>query len=43
MWAVAWNPGQEAETYDVLCVADWGQTVSFYSLSGKQVSPARLH
>ena len=40
VWAVAWNPSQE-ESYDVLCVADWSQTVSFYSLSGKQVSKER--
>ena len=40
IWAVSWNPSQE-ESYDVLCVADWGQTISFYSLSGKQVSKER--
>ena len=36
IWGLAWNPSQE-ESYDILCVADWGKTVSFYSLSGKQV------
>lgn len=40
IWAVAWNPNPE-EGYDVLCVADWNQTVSFYALSGKQVSKER--
>lgn len=25
------------EPVDVLCVADWGQNLSFYTLSGKQV------
>ena len=40
IWAVSWNPSQE-ESYDVLCVADWSQTISFYSLSGKQVSKER--
>lgn len=40
IWALAWNPGGE-ENYDVLCVTDWSQNVSFYSLSGKQVSKER--
>lgn len=40
IWALSWNPGSE-ESYDVLCVTDWGQNVSFYSLSGKQVSKDR--
>jgi len=26
------------EAYDVLAVADWGQRLAFYQLSGKQVS-----
>lgn len=26
------------ESYDVLAVADWGQRLSFYQLSGKQVN-----
>ena len=34
IWALSWNPGTD-EAYDVLCVTDWGQNVSFYSLSGK--------
>ena len=34
VWALSWNPGTD-EAYDVLCVTDWGQNVSFYSLSGK--------
>ena len=40
VWAVAWAPGQD-EGGEVLCVADWAQTVSFYSMSGKQVSKER--
>ena len=36
VWAVAWSPAGEDGT-EVLCVADWGQTVSFYSMAGKQV------
>ena len=34
IWALQWNPGTE-EAYDVLCVTDWGQNVSFYSLAGE--------
>lgn len=26
------------ENHDVLCVADWGQTLSFYTLGGKLVT-----
>lgn len=26
------------ESYDILCVCDWNQKLSFYQLSGKQVS-----
>ena len=37
IWALAWNPHPE-DGHDLLCVADWAQTISFYSLSGKQVS-----
>ncbi len=33
VWSVAWNPGAD-EGHDVLCVADWGQNLSFYSLAG---------
>ena len=40
IWAVDWNPNPE-EGQDVLCVADWAQTLSFYALSGKQVSKER--
>ena len=36
IWALAWNPSPE-DGHDILCVADWAQTISFYSLSGKQV------
>ena len=35
IWSVAWNPGAGADDgHEVLCVADWGQNLSFYSLSG---------
>jgi len=30
------------EAHDLLAVADWGQTLSFYQLTGKQVGKDRL-
>uniref|UniRef100_A0A8I5QKJ5 Intraflagellar transport protein 122 homolog n=1 Tax=Homo sapiens TaxID=9606 RepID=A0A8I5QKJ5_HUMAN len=35
IWSICWNPSRE-ERNDILAVADWGQKVSFYQLSGKQ-------
>ena len=40
IWGVSWNPNPE-EGQDVLCIADWAQTLSFYAMSGKQVSKER--
>ena len=40
IWALAWNPHPE-DGHDLLCVADWAQTISFYSLSGKQVTTGK--
>ncbi|CAI9719013.1 transport 122 homolog isoform X1 [Octopus vulgaris] len=43
IWGIAWNPSHsftmygKEEVYDVLVVADWGQKLSFYQLSGKQI------
>lgn len=36
IWSLAWSPIRE-ENHDVLCVADWGQTLSFYTLGGKLI------
>ncbi|XP_070319507.1 intraflagellar transport protein 122 homolog isoform X5 [Odocoileus virginianus] len=36
IWSICWNPSRE-ERNDILAVADWGQKLSFYQLSGKQV------
>ncbi|KAL0279839.1 UNVERIFIED_CONTAM: hypothetical protein PYX00_001315 [Menopon gallinae] len=36
IWSIAWSPVRE-ENHDVLCIADWGQTVSLYSLGGKLI------
>ncbi|XP_067611641.1 intraflagellar transport protein 122 homolog isoform X2 [Pseudorca crassidens] len=36
LWSICWSPSRE-EHNDILAVADWGQKLSFYQLSGKQV------
>ncbi|KAG9333809.1 hypothetical protein JZ751_010088 [Albula glossodonta] len=35
IWSITWNPSKD-EHNDILAVADWGQRLSFYQLSGKQ-------
>uniref|UniRef100_A0A8I5QL25 Intraflagellar transport protein 122 homolog n=1 Tax=Homo sapiens TaxID=9606 RepID=A0A8I5QL25_HUMAN len=40
IWSICWNPSRE-ERNDILAVADWGQKVSFYQLSGKQIGKDR--
>jgi len=36
IWGLSWVPSTEADK-DMICVADWGQTLSFYNTMGKQV------
>uniref|UniRef100_A0A8B9GTR3 Intraflagellar transport protein 122 homolog n=1 Tax=Astyanax mexicanus TaxID=7994 RepID=A0A8B9GTR3_ASTMX len=40
IWSIAWNPSKD-EHHDILAVADWGQRLSFYQLSGKQIGKDR--
>ncbi|XP_028906907.1 intraflagellar transport protein 122 homolog [Ornithorhynchus anatinus] len=40
VWSICWSPSRD-ENNDVLAVADWGQILSFYQLSGKQVGKDR--
>ncbi|XP_073431059.1 intraflagellar transport protein 122 homolog isoform X1 [Dendrobates tinctorius] len=40
IWSIFWNPSKD-EHNDILAVADWGQKLSFYQLSGKQVGKDR--
>ncbi|XP_070093329.1 intraflagellar transport protein 122 homolog isoform X21 [Equus przewalskii] len=40
IWSICWNPSRE-EHNDILAVADWGQKLSFYQLSGKQIGRDR--
>ncbi|XP_061187801.1 intraflagellar transport protein 122 homolog isoform X4 [Saccostrea echinata] len=40
VWSLQWNPSRD-ESYDVLAVADWGQRLCFYQLSGKQIGKDR--
>lgn len=42
IYALAWNPPLSGNSNaDLLCVADWGQTLSFYSIGGQQVGKER--
>lgn len=40
VWGVSWNPNKD-ENNEVLAVVDWGQTLSFYNLTGKQIGKDR--
>ncbi|XP_063797290.1 intraflagellar transport protein 122 homolog isoform X2 [Pseudophryne corroboree] len=40
IWSICWNPSKD-EHNDILAVADWGQKLSFYQLSGKQIGKDR--
>uniref|UniRef100_G1NCZ8 Intraflagellar transport protein 122 homolog n=1 Tax=Meleagris gallopavo TaxID=9103 RepID=G1NCZ8_MELGA len=40
VWSICWNPSRD-ERNDTLAVADWGQRLSFYQLSGKQIGKDR--
>ncbi|XP_053172845.1 intraflagellar transport protein 122 homolog isoform X7 [Scomber japonicus] len=40
IWSIAWNPSKD-EHNDILAVADWGQKMTFYQLSGKQIGKDR--
>ncbi|XP_064012187.1 intraflagellar transport protein 122 homolog isoform X2 [Pogoniulus pusillus] len=40
VWSICWSPSRDARN-DVLAVADWGQKLSFYQLSGKQIGKDR--
>ncbi|XP_071406264.1 intraflagellar transport protein 122 homolog isoform X2 [Pithys albifrons albifrons] len=40
IWSICWNPSRD-DRNDILAVADWGQKLSFYHLSGKQIGKDR--
>ncbi|XP_067933831.1 intraflagellar transport protein 122 homolog isoform X2 [Watersipora subatra] len=40
IWSVAWSPAKD-EPQELLAVADWGRTLSFFHLTGKQVGKDR--
>ncbi|XP_046605986.1 intraflagellar transport protein 122 homolog isoform X1 [Neodiprion virginianus] len=40
IWSLSWSPLKD-DSVDVLCVADWGGGLSFYTLAGKTVSRDR--
>ncbi|KAI0240368.1 intraflagellar transport 122 [Lamellibrachia satsuma] len=41
IWSLEWNPSRD-DAYDILAIADWGQKLSFYQLSGKQIGKDRV-
>ncbi|XP_064486563.1 intraflagellar transport protein 122 homolog isoform X2 [Ornithodoros turicata] len=41
VWGVCWNPKKVEGPGDVLAVADWGRTLSFYNASGQVVGRER--
>ncbi|XP_074860903.1 intraflagellar transport protein 122 homolog isoform X1 [Carettochelys insculpta] len=41
VWSICWNPSRD-EHNDILAVADWGQRLSFFQLSGKQIGKDRV-
>ncbi|KAJ7417309.1 intraflagellar transport protein 122 isoform X1 [Willisornis vidua] len=40
IWSICWNPSRD-DRNDILAVTDWGQKLSFYHLSGKQIGKDR--
>jgi intraflagellar transport protein 122 len=40
VWSLLWNPTRD-ESYDILCVCDWNQKLSFFQLTGKQIGKER--
>lgn len=41
VYAVGWNPPVSGNNADLLCVADWSQCLSFYSIGGQLVGKER--
>ncbi|XP_070558026.1 intraflagellar transport protein 122 homolog [Ptychodera flava] len=40
IWSIQWNPSKD-DSHDIIGIVDWGQKMSFYQLSGKQVGKDR--
>ncbi|XP_032827224.2 intraflagellar transport protein 122 homolog [Petromyzon marinus] len=40
VWSICWSPSRE-DHHDTLAISDWGQKLSFYQLSGKQIGKDR--
>ncbi|XP_042142808.1 intraflagellar transport protein 122 homolog [Ixodes scapularis] len=41
VWGVCWSPTRDEGGSDVLAVADWGQSLSFYNVAGKPAGRER--
>lgn len=40
VWSLSWSPNPQKDE-DILAITDWGQKLSFYQLSGKQIGKDR--
>ncbi|KAB0796579.1 hypothetical protein PPYR_10640 [Photinus pyralis] len=40
IWAISWSPSKD-DPADILCVTDWSNTLSFYTLGGKLIGKER--
>lgn len=41
IWSLSWGPLKDDNNGDILCVAEWGGTISFHTLGGKQIGRER--
>lgn len=41
IYSLAWNPPVSGSSADLLCIVDWSQTISFYSIGGQLVGKER--
>ncbi|XP_063986829.1 intraflagellar transport protein 122 homolog [Diachasmimorpha longicaudata] len=42
IWSLSWGPLKDDSNMDVLCIAEWGGTISFHTLFGKQIGRERI-
>ncbi|KAK0080536.1 hypothetical protein PV325_013799 [Microctonus aethiopoides] len=41
IWSISWGPIRDESNVDILCIAEWSGTISFYTLNGKQIGRER--
>ncbi|XP_034942292.1 intraflagellar transport protein 122 homolog [Chelonus insularis] len=42
IWSLSWGPVRDDTNVDILCVAEWGGIISFYTLTGQQIGRDRV-